>query len=128
MTIQDIMTMNPDWCPKQAARIMKETNVGMLPVVKFESGRKVIGVVTDRDLCLAMIAAGKHPGAVQVGEAMTSYVVAYQSDDVRKAADLMQDNQVRRIPVVDGNGLLEGIVSKPMDQVNRPRAKMQRAA
>ena len=66
----------------------------------------------DRDLCLAVIAVGKRPDSVQVGEAMTSEVVACQPDeDVRKAADLMQENQVRRIPIIDPEGILQGIVS-----------------
>jgi CBS domain-containing protein len=154
--LKDIMTMNPDWCVPEtsamkAALIMKQTNVGIVPVLESEAGRKLVGVVTDRDLCLAVIAVGKHPDSVQVGEAMTSDVVTCQPDeDVRKAADLMQENQVRRIPVVDREGILQGIVStadilqrsnlpsdiahetlkkvtKPTDHASRPRAKIQRA-
>lgn len=155
--IQDVMTMNPDWCLRessatQAARMMKETDVGIVPVVDSESGRKLVGVVTDRDLCLAVIAAGKHPDSVRVAEAMTSQVVTcHPDDDIRKAIHLMQGNQVRRIPVVDREGMIQGVVStadivqqaelssnvthetmkevtKPTDQASRSRAKMKRAA
>lgn len=160
--IQDVMTMNPDWClpdssATQAARIMKETNVGIVPVVDSESGRKLVGVATDRDLCLAVVARGVHPDSVRIAEAMTSQVVTcHPDDDVRTAIDLMQENQVRRIPIVDQNGSLQGMVStadlvqhanlpsavthetlkkvtKPTDQQSRPRAqakanKMKRAA
>ena len=160
--IQDVMTMNPDWClpessATQTARIMKETNVGLVPVVNSESGRKLVGVVTDRDLCLAVVATGMHPDSVLIAEAMTAQVVDCQpSDDVRTAIDLMQENQVRRIPVVDRDGILQGMVSmadllqhanlpsevthktmkevtKPTDDQSRPRAQakaneMKRAA
>jgi CBS domain-containing protein len=155
--IQEVMTMNPDWClsessATQAARIMKDTNVGIVPVVDSESGRKLVGVVTDRDLCLAVVAMGKHPDSVRVAEAMTSQVVTCNpDDDIRKAIHLMQGNQVRRVPVVDWDGILQGMVStadilqranlsanvthetlkevtKPTDEESRSRAKMKRAA
>jgi CBS domain-containing protein len=155
--IRDVMTMNPDWClpessTTEAARMMKETNVGIVPVVDSESGRKLVGVVTDRDLCLAVVAMGKHPDSVRVAEAMTSQVVtSHPDDDIRKVIHLMQGNQVRRIPVVDREGMLQGMVStadilqranlssdithetmkevtKPTDQASRSRAKMKRAA
>jgi len=155
--IQDVMTMNPDWClpestTMEAGRMMKETDVGILPVVDSELGRKLIGVVTDRDLCLSVVAAGKHPDSVRVREAMTSQVVTCQpDDDIRKAIHLMQGNQVRRIPVVDRQGMIQGMVStadivqqadlssnvthetmkevtKPTDQPIRSKAKMKRAA
>ena len=115
--IQDVMTMNPDWClpessTMEAGRIMKEADVGIVPVVDSESGRKVVGVVTDRDLCLAVVATGKQPDSVRVREAMTSQVVAcHPDDDIRNAIHLMQGNQVRRIPVVDREGMLQGMIS-----------------
>ncbi|HKT33740.1 MAG TPA: CBS domain-containing protein [Nitrospira sp.] len=155
--IQDVMTMNPDWClsessATQAARIMKDTNVGIVPIVDSDSGRKLIGVVTDRDLCLAVVATGKNPDSVRVAEAMTSQLVTCQpDDDIRKATHLMQGNQVRRVPVVDRNGVLQGMVStadilqranlsaslthetmkevtKPTDEESRSRTRMKHAA
>ena len=67
-------------------------------------------IVTDRDLCLAVIAMGKHPDSVPVGEAMTSLLVACQSgDNLRQAPALMHGNQVRQIPVVDQEGRLQGM-------------------
>lgn len=154
--LKDIMTMNPRLvCPRDVgdeSGAHHETNERRHCAGSgIRTGRKLVGVVTDRDLCLAVIAVGKHPDSVQVGEAMTSDVVTCQPDeDVRKAADLMQENQVRRIPVVDREGILQGIVStadilqrsnlpsdiahetlkkvtKPTDHANRPRAKIQRA-
>jgi CBS domain-containing protein len=64
------MTSNPTWCvpgtsATQAARIMKQTNIGIVPVVESDADRQLIGVVTDRDLCLTVIAMAKHPDAVQ---------------------------------------------------------------
>jgi signal-transduction protein with cAMP-binding, CBS, and nucleotidyltransferase domain len=72
MQVKDIMTLNRDWCSPQTvetktARIMKEKKIGLVPVVDSEAGHKVIGVVTDQDLCLAVVAAGQHPDSVLVG-------------------------------------------------------------
>lgn len=157
MKIADVMTMNPDWCipqtpATQAARIMKDTNVGIVPVVDSESGRTLVGVVTDRDLCLAVVAMGVHPDSVLVGQAMTSEVMAcHPNDKLRKAADVMRDNQIRRVPIVDEQGVLQGMVStadiiqrsnlspdlthhilrkvtEPTEEASRPRAQMKRAA
>ena len=158
MKIKDIMTPDPSFCvPEhasvQAARIMRDKNVGIVPVVETESQRTLIGVVTDRDLCLAVVATGRHPDSVRIREVMTDTLVTCRpEEDVRSAADRMRENQVRRVPVVDEQGLLRGMVStgdilqrsnlpsdmthdtmkrltEPTDEASRPRAeKEQRAA
>ena len=117
MKIQDVMTPNPMWClPEdtsiQAARMMRELNVGIMPVVRSLTDRRLVGVVTDRDLCLGVVAMDQHPQAVPVQRCMTTNMVACQPhEDILRAADLMEEHQVRRIPVIDPEGRLLGMVS-----------------
>jgi len=117
MKIQEVMTANPIWClPEdasiQAARIMRELNVDIVPVVKSATDHKLVGLVTDRDLCLGVVAMNQHPQAVPVQKCMTTIMIACQPDeDIQRAAVLMEENQMHRIPVVDQRGILHGIVS-----------------
>jgi CBS domain-containing protein len=117
MKIQEVMTADPSWCipediSTQAACIMKELNVGIVPVVKSTADHTLVGIVTDRDLCLGVVAADKCARAVSVQTCMTTNIVACRpGDDVQQAADLMHANQVRRIPVIDQQGILQGMIS-----------------
>ena len=117
MKIQEVMTANPMWCQPEdtstkAARIMRELNVGIVPVVKSQADHRLVGVVTDRDLCLGVVAIDQHPQSVSVQKCMTNNMIACQpEEDIQRAADLMEQHQVRRIPVVDQNGILHGMVS-----------------
>lgn len=111
--LRDIMTTNVvsvdrNTTVEEAARIMRELNVGSVPVT--ENGR-VIGIITDRDLVLRNVAAGRGPRDTTVGEIMSASVVSANPDmDVHTAADLMAKNQIRRLPVVEEDRLV-GIVS-----------------
>lgn len=153
MKIRDVMTSNPNRCipeasATQAARIMDQMHVGIVPVVVSDTNPKLVGVVTDRDLCLSVVAADKHPSSVQVSNCMTSEIVACRpEDDIQKALDLMSKHQVRRVPVINEQGLLQGMVStadiwqrsnlssdfvqralkdvtSPTREASKPRAKM----
>ena len=157
MKVKEIMTTSPACClpsdsSARAARIMKDMDTGVVPVIDDETTRKVIGVVTDRDLCLEVIAEAKDPETVQVRDCMGRTVVSCTGDDdVEKALDLMRDNQVRRIPVVDRKGTIQGIVSladvmnrmevapdktkealknisEPSDDASKPRAQVKKSA
>jgi CBS domain-containing protein len=157
MNIKDIMTMNPSYCVSGdpttvAASIMKEKNVGIVPIIKSDVDHKLIGVVTDRDLCLAVVAQNLQADTVKVQQCMTTFIVTVRpDDDLQKAMKLMSENQVRRIPVVNQEGMLEGMVatadilqranvssvetqdvfkkvSEPTDQASKPRAKMKQKA
>jgi CBS domain-containing protein len=91
---------------------MRGLNVGIVPVVKSLIDRRLVGVVTDRDLCLGVVAMDEHPQAVPVQQCMTTNLIACQpEEDIQRAADLMEAHQVRRIPVVDQDGILQGMVS-----------------
>jgi CBS domain-containing protein len=157
MNIRDIMTTNPSYClsgdpSTLAASIMKDKNVGIVPIIKSDVDHKLVGVVTDRDICLAVVAQNVQPDTVKVQQCMTTFIVTVRpDDDVQKAMTLMSENQVRRIPVVNQEGLLEGMVatadilqranvssdetqdvfkkvSEPTDQASKPRAKMTQKA
>lgn len=116
MKCKDIMTPNPSYCsPKEisvkAARIMRDEDVGIVPVC--EEDKKLVGVVTDRDICLTVVAEERHPREVKVSECMSEDLVTCKpEDDVQKAADLMKEYQVRRIPVVDDQGRILGMIAQ----------------
>jgi len=85
-------------------------NCGMLPVV--DAQQKVIGVVTDRDLCMALGTRNRLPGDVTVGEVVSGQIYSCKAqDDIRAALETMASRKVRRLPVVNEKGLLEGILS-----------------
>lgn len=117
MKIQDIMstdpsTVTPDTPITEAARLMKDHNVGMLPVVESEGSRRLVGVVTDRDITIRHVAEG-HTSDCPVREAMTDNVSTCQAgENIDTVMNLMAQEQVRRIPIVDERGELIGIVSQ----------------
>jgi len=111
------MSKNPKVCTPsastvEAARIMKDEDVGIVPVVEDAASRKLVGVVTDRDLCLQVIAEDRQPSKVKVEVCMTQNpVTCSPDDDLEDLMDLMEEHQVRRIPIVEKGGKLVGIVS-----------------
>lgn len=116
MKAQDIMTKNPrvvtpETPVQEAARLMQSEDTGVLPVVESAQSRRLVGVVTDRDLALRVVAEGK--ASAQVRDAMSSGVkTAKPGDNVKDVMELMASEQVRRIPIVDESGMVVGIVSQ----------------
>ncbi len=107
-----VSTCSEDTTLAAAARLMEENDCGVLPVVR---ATKVVGVVTDRDVCMA-VGRKRNPEEVPVREIMSTNVASCGvEDDVRQALSVMANGRVRRLPVVDSRGRLEGIVS--MDDV-----------
>jgi CBS domain-containing protein len=105
----EVVSVLPGTTIVDAALVMKNLDVGPLPVV---DGGHLVGVITDRDITVRATAEGRDPNVTRVGEVMTHEVVAcHADDDVRDAARLMQDVQLRRLLVVDDEGNLAGIVS-----------------
>jgi CBS domain-containing protein len=105
----DVVSIPPELTLQDAASIMKNLDVGSLPV---SDGERLIGVITDRDITVRAIAEGADPRTTDVGGVMTAEVVCCQEDDdVERAARLMQREQLRRLLVVDAGGRLVGIVS-----------------
>jgi CBS domain-containing protein len=118
MRIQDIMTrdpssVTPDASVREAAQVMKSEDVGIVPVVDGQTGRRLVGVVTDRDIAIRCVADGKD-GTCRVRDVMSTDDLATcrESDDVDNLMDAMRSEKVRRIPIVDERGSLVGIVSQ----------------
>jgi CBS domain-containing protein len=113
-SIRDVMTSEVRGCEPgatvvDAAKVMAQEDVGPVPVV--EDGR-LTGILTDRDIVVRVVADGRDPGATTVGEiASTDLVTVSPDDDLDTALKLLAENQVRRIPVVEGDRLV-GIVSQ----------------
>jgi CBS domain-containing protein len=104
----NVQTATRDMSLRDVATMMRDGDMGSVPVV--ESG-KLVGIVTDRDIVVRAIAEGKDSSAA-VGEAMTTEIFSVRPDDfVFEAIRLMGDKQVRRVPVVDENGALAGIIA-----------------
>ncbi|MFZ0821281.1 MAG: CBS domain-containing protein [Candidatus Acidiferrales bacterium] len=119
MKVKDAMVGSPVSCGPEsnlgvAAELLWNQNCGILPVVNPE--RKVVGVMTDRDMCIALGTRNCLPGQIAVKEVMTSKVHSCQvDDDVHSALETMAKGRVRRLPVLDSQGTLQGILS--MDDV-----------
>lgn len=97
----------------KAAQKMKKQNVGSIPVTDAEKTRKLVGIVTDRDLALQVVATGLDPKSVKVAEVMTGKVfTCLANDDIKVAIAKMAKHQLRRIPVVDQDQKLVGIISQ----------------
>ena len=116
MKAQDIMTKNPrtvtpETDVREAAQIMKSENVGVVPVVESSGSKKLVGLLTDRDIAVRVVAEGKTSARVQ--EIMSgSPRTVKAGDSVDDVMDLMGKQQVRRVPVVDDRGDLVGIVAQ----------------
>jgi CBS domain-containing protein len=92
------------------ARTMWNHECGCVPVV--DGARKVVGMITDRDICLAALQSGLPLHAIQASQAMTRDVKSCRAGDtIERAEELMRLHQVRRLPVVDSAGVLEGILT-----------------
>ena len=112
--IKDIMTRDVECASaemtvREAAERMKSRNIGSLPVC---DGKKVIGVITDRDITIRSTAGGGDPNSTKVGDVMSRDIVSVKPGDSLKDAErIMRDRQLRRLPVVDDNGELVGYLA-----------------
>jgi CBS domain-containing protein len=118
MQVSDIMTVNPscvlpDDSLAVTARVMRALDIGIVPVIDNRRTRRLIGVITDRDIAIRCVAEG-HEASCSVGEHMTMaplHTVSIDAD-VSEVIALMEWQQVRRIPVVAGSGRLCGIITQ----------------
>jgi CBS domain-containing protein len=103
--------VTPETSVQEAARMMKREDVGVLPVVASQGSRRLVGLITDRDIAIRVVAEGR-TGAT-VSDAMTSNPKSAKPDDsVKDVMALMGSEQVRRIPIVDDSGAIVGIVAQ----------------
>jgi CBS domain-containing protein len=117
-TCSDVMTKNPvSALPTDtvvnAAQLMKERDIGPVPVVEDKVTKKLVGIVTDRDLAMKVVAAGRDPNTTLVRDVMTTELVTCrEDDDIDSTLDAMSKHQLRRIPVVDSHEQLVGIIAQ----------------
>lgn len=125
----EVMTREPVCCEPgeslvQVAAKMKREDVGSVPVVDSQEDRKLVGIVTDRDIVVKVLANGSGIERATVRDAMTADPACCQEeDDVTKAVHLMSERQVRRMPIVDEAGRLSGIIAQAdvATRVNRDK-------
>lgn len=114
----DVMTKDPvcatpqDWVV-DVAKQMQAEDIGPIPIVDDLKKNQLVGIVTDRDLAIKVVAAGRDPNKTKVADVMTDKVVTCHADDpVEKAVAAMSEHQLRRIPVVDENRRILGIIAQ----------------
>ena len=114
-SIRELMTKNPSALASgatviEAARMMRDEDTGIVPVV---DGDKLVGTVTDRDIAIRVVAEGKSPEEITVGEIASRELVTIDpQQELDEALRLMARHQVRRLPVVEEDGKLVGIVAQ----------------
>lgn len=115
MLIREVMTTNPACCKPTdtldtVAQLMLEHDCGEIPVCE---NNRLVGVITDRDITLRAVAAGKAPMSLAASEVMTRNVYSvYDNDKLETAFAIMSEKLVRRLPVIDANGAIIGILSQ----------------
>jgi CBS domain-containing protein len=141
MKVRDIMTKDPICCvltdtAQRVAQTLRDENIGSVPIVEDQQSRKLIGMITDRDLCCSVIADGLDPKTSTIVNLISSEPVSCRDgDNIQKCEQAMQEHRIRRMPVVDGEGHCIGIVSqadlalkgKP-DELSKTIAEISRAA
>jgi CBS domain-containing protein len=116
-TCREVMTREPACCQTadslvRVAQIMKTQDVGAVPVADGPS-RKLVGMITDRDIVIKAVASGRSCESGTVRDVMTTDIVTcLEDDDVQTAVSRMAERKIRRIPVVDQNGVLCGIIAQ----------------
>jgi CBS domain-containing protein len=114
-SVKDVMTSNPctidaDQTVAYAARMLKQENVGIAPIVE---GNRLVGTLTDRDIVVRIVADGRDPQMVKVREvASTDLVTVDPQQDLDEALRLMASHQVRRLPVVEEDGRVVGVLAQ----------------
>jgi len=121
---KDLVFSHPTDTVDDVAKLMKKEDIGpVLIVEKGDQGKRLVGIVTDRDLAIKVVGEGRDPKKTKVKDVMTTKVVTCRADDdVQNAMNAMAQYQLRRIPVVDEYGMLVGIISQAdvATRVNEP--------
>ena len=120
---RDVVTCTPESTIVEVARLMKTEDIGPILVVDNETSNTLVGIVTDRDLVVKAIAEGQDADVTRVGDVMSKKLITCSAnDDVEVAMKAMAQFQLRRIPVVEDNMRLVGIISQAdlATRVNEP--------
>ncbi|MEX1031771.1 MAG: CBS domain-containing protein [Cellvibrionaceae bacterium] len=146
MKVREFMTENPQCCSpdaslREAAQYMADCDCGEIPVL--DSQKRPIGVITDRDIACRAVAKGKAPETTKVSDIMTSPAITIGPEQtLEDCCKLMDDNQIRRVPVVDDSGACCGIVAQAdvvkaanesdaahlVEDISRPNSAASRAS
>jgi len=117
-TCADVMTLNPICCIstdtiERVAQMMKAEDVGSIPVVEGPNSKKLMGIITDRDLVLKGVAEGRDCRSSSIAEIMTrNPVTCRERDNLENALKAMSDHQVRRLPIVNDRNEIVGIIAQ----------------
>lgn len=118
MKIREIMTADPVCClpedtVQKVAATLRDNDIGAMPVVLDQGSRKLVGVITDRDLCCRVLANGSNPAITRIDRIFSANpVTCREGENVTHCEQLMQEHQLRRVVVVDGEGRCIGIVTQ----------------
>lgn len=118
MKVREVMSSNPVCClvsdtAQKVAGVLCDHNIGSVPVVEDQQSRKLIGIITDRDLCCSVVAKGLDPKSTSIEKFVSlNLVTCRDGENLEKCERAMQEHQIRRIPVVDAEGCCIGIVSQ----------------
>lgn len=116
--VQEVMTKNILWATPEAslyevARLMVNGRCGEIPLVKNNNDLELVGVITDRDIVCRSLGVGKNPQNLSAGDCMTSGVVTGEVGmSISDCIDIMEENQIRRLPIISVEGKLCGIISQ----------------
>lgn len=129
MKIESIMTKQPVCCSptdtvQHVAQLMRDQNVGAIPVVSDLVSKQLIGIITDRDLCISATADGKAPHTTLITDYFTKNPVTCLPNDTLESCELkMKEHRIRRVPVVDKQNICVGIiVQADIARVDKPVA------
>lgn len=141
MRVRDVMTQHPVCCrttdsAQSVAKALRDEDVGSIPVIADGDSRRLVGIITDRDLCCTIIAQRLDPATTQIDIFMKRNPVSCRAEQSLDACEkLMQLYQVRRVPVVDERGRCVGMVSQAdlarvdePDKVHRTVAEISKPA
>ncbi len=132
LQVRDLMTRNVHSCgaaqpASDAVRAMWDFDIGCVPVV--DAQWRPVGMITDRDICIATYTKGRPPGEIRIADAMSAQVfTCRESDTLATAERTMREHQVRRLPIVDQDGKLVGLLSLNdivLARVSSPAAKLK---
>lgn len=124
MQVLDIMTKSPAVCTvdsliTEVARMMADHDCGAIPVVESRENPRPVGIVTDRDIVIRLVAEGKNPIDAVAEDAMTGNIATVRGEtSLAECAEIMERNQVRRVPVLSSDGKIIGIVAQADVAVN----------
>jgi CBS domain-containing protein len=139
--IREIMSHDPACCvlsdsAQMVARILCDQNIGSMPVVANQESRKLVGMITDRDLCCSVIAQGLDPKTTTIEKLISlAPFTCRDGENIETCERLMQEHQVRRVPIVDAEDRIIGIVSQAdlalhdkADRVSKTVAEISKAS